>query len=72
MNAAVLIPMMRNGRRSAFRARAASHCVIVAAGVTDGGRSGVSETTGLVRRQHGVTRTQRDDAPPDPLVDTGY
>jgi hypothetical protein len=30
---------MRNGRRSAFRALAASHCVIVAAGRPGGGFS---------------------------------
>ena len=34
MNAARLTPLMRNGRRSALRALAASHCVIAAAGRT--------------------------------------
>ena len=36
---AALTPIMRNGRRSAFRALAASHCVIVAAGRPGGGFS---------------------------------
>lgn len=31
MNATVLPPMMRSGRRSVLRALAASHCVMVAA-----------------------------------------
>jgi hypothetical protein len=41
---------MRNGRRSALRALAASHCVIVAAGRAGGGYSGSAPRTALSAR----------------------
>jgi hypothetical protein len=51
MNAVALTPMIRSGRRSVLRARAANHCVIVAAGRTGGGGSATGGPT-TVRRQH--------------------
>ena len=52
---AALTPTMRSGRRSAFRALAASHCVIIAADRIGGGCSGSAPRTAL-SVQHAAPR----------------